>query len=406
MLPILLFYTAMNTQMASAEITAATFNHRFIAREMPGPNVGFGASALVDLDRDGDLDFAVVNRGDRKFYWFEQKSRSEWVRHWIGDLPLAQLGGAVMDVDSDGWPDLVVGAFWFRNRGKPVGQPFDRYRYDSTIRSEIHDIVTADIDHDGQLDLVAMGDAEGSFWYARPKDPVRDVEWTKTPITTEVLNDKTDIHSGFYPAGIGDLDGDGDPDIFLADRWMENRSAGKQWVPHRVFFGKRGPWGFSTRSVILDLDGDGDNDIVVTDSDGQNSAVAWLENNGKTPPGFTTRYLGNKVAGTRGSFHSLRVADFDNDGDPDILAVEQEDPSILPVGASPRWYIWENLTKGGRVHFEERVILDARLGGHDAWTGDVDGDGDIDIVSKIWRVWAENANGGRVHVDWLENRSR
>lgn len=155
----------------TAEITADSFRHRFIAREMPGTNVGFGASALVDLDRDGDLDFVVFNRGDGKLYWFEQKSKTEWDRHWIGDLPLSQLGCAIMDVDSDGWPDVIVGAFWFRNSGKPVEKPFERYRYDSSIRSEIHDIVTADIDHDGKLDVIAMGDGEGCFWYAIPKDP-------------------------------------------------------------------------------------------------------------------------------------------------------------------------------------------------------------------------------------------
>jgi hypothetical protein len=209
-----------------------------------------------------------------------------------------------------------------------------------------------------------------------------------------------DIHSGFYPGGVGDLDKDGDPDIFLADRWMENAAGGERWTAHRVFFGKRGPWGFSSRSIILDLDRDGDGDIVATDSDGQNSAAAWLENTGK---GFTARYLANKAAGTRGSFHSLRLADFDGDGDQDILTAEQEDPSILPVGATPRWFIWENLGQG---RFEERVILDSRLGGHDLWTGDVDGDGDIDIVSKIWRVWPGNGNNGRVHVDWLENLSK
>jgi hypothetical protein len=49
------------------------------------------------------------------------------------------------------------------------------------------------------------------------------------------------------------------------------------------------------------------------------------------------------------------------------------------------------------------VILDQRLGGHDAWIGDIDGDGDIDIAAKIWSVWSGNSNGGRVHVDWMEN---
>ena len=350
---------ALCPAVVRAEITAASFRHHFIAREMPGTNVGAGASALADLDRDGDLDFAVLNRGDKIFYWFEQKSRSEWARHTIGEVPIAQLGCVPVDVDGDGWTDLAIGGYWFRNTGKPATDGFQRFRYDGAIRSEIHDIVAADIDRDGRLDLVAMGDQEGCFWYTIPKDPARDSEWPKVQITADVLNDRVDIHSGFYPAGIGDLDGDGDPDVFLADRWMENRSGGKEWTPHRVFFGKRGPWGFSTRSVILDLDGDGDNDIIAADSDGQNSAVAWLENNGRKPPQFTTRYLANRAPGTRGSFHSLRVADFDGDGDADILVVEQEDPSILPQGAAPRWYVFENVSRPGAIRFEERVILDS-----------------------------------------------
>ena len=379
-----------------AEIGPGAFRHRFIAREMPGAVVGIGASALVDLDRDGDLDFVALNRSDRKLYWFEYKNKTEWTRHLMGEIPVVQLGGAVLDVDGDGLPDIVVGGYWFRNPGKPAGSPFERHEYDPAIKTEIHDIVTADVDGDGKLDVVAMGDREGCFWYSVPG-------WTKTPITLDVLNDRVDIHSGFYPAGVGDLDGDGDADVFLSDRWMENRAKGKEWTPHRVFFGRRGPWGFSARSVITDLDRDGDNDIVVTDSDGQNCGVAWLENTGK---GFITRYLPNVAPGTRGSLHSLRLADFDGDGDQDILTVEQEDPSILPVGATPRWYIYENVSQAGTVRFVERVILDTRIGGHDVWTGDVDGDGDIDIVSKIWRVWPGNGNNGQAHVDWLENLTR
>lgn len=388
---------------AMAEIGAGSFRHRFIAREMPGGNVGFGGSALADFDRDGDLDFMVVNRGDRTVYWFEFVSKDEWARHLVGELPAAQLGAVALDVDGDGWMDFVVGGFWFRNPGTPRGQPFARFSYDASIRTEIHDIVAEDVDGDGRKDIVAMGDKEGCFWYAIPNRPAADGDWPKTTITLDVLDDRVDIHSGFYPAGVGDLDKDGDADIFLADRWMENRGNGKQWVPHRVYFGRRGPWGFSARSVIADVDGDGDMDIVVTDSDGQNCGLAWLENNGRPVPGFTTRYIANKAPGTRGSFHALRVADFDGDGDVDILVVEQEDPSILPVGAAPRWYVFENVSAGGVVRFEERVILDARLGGHDSWVGDVDGDGDLDIVAKMWRVWPGNGNGGNVHVDWMEN---
>lgn len=72
------------------------------------------------------------------------------------------------------------------------------------------------------------------------------------------------------------------------------------------------------------------------------------------------------------------------------------------MGAGPRWFIWEN-EGGDPPTFTERVIFNGRLGGHDALAADVDGDGDLDILSKIWNVWSENANGGSEHVDVLEN---
>lgn len=69
----------------------------------------------------------------------------------------------------------------------------------------------------------------------------------------------------------------------------------------------------------------------------------------------------------------------------------------------PRWFIWENVDgRGGR--FVERVIFDGKLGGHEAVAADVDGDGDIDLASKLWRPRPGNANGGRNHADFLENR--
>ena len=54
----------------------------------------------------------------------------------------------------------------------------------------------------------------------------------------------------------------------------------------------------------------------------------------------------------------------------------------------------------------EHILLDAKLGGHELQVGDVDGDGDIDIVSKAWGCLPWNALGGRMHVDYLENKTK
>ena len=81
--------------------------------------------------------------------------------------------------------------------------------------------------------------------------------------------------------------------------------------------------------------------------------------------------------------------------------VDNEQEELLPPGRqNPRWIIWENL---GGNRFVERIVLDAKLGGHELQVGDVDGDGDIDICSKPWGPCSWNGNGGKMHVDLLEN---
>jgi hypothetical protein len=390
---------------ARAEIKPGQFKHHFIAKELPGDNdYGFGSPALEDFDKDGDLDFAVLNRND-KIYWFENQGHDTWTRRVLGPVSGGQLGAAAIDVDGDGWTDLIIGGFWYRNSRDPRQREFTRYAYDNTIQAEIHDIVTADMNGDTELDVVVLGDGDGCFWYKIPATPGSDQQWPRTTVTLDVKNENDDIHGGIQSNGVGDLDGDGAADVVLTDRWYQNVGEGRDWKRHALPFGSRGPWGLSSRSWIADLDGDGDNDLFMVHGDQQNSGAAWLENNGQKPPRFEVRFLANKAPGTRGSFHSLALADFDQDGDLDALVVEQEDDSILPVGAGPRWFIFENLGGPG-VRFEERVILDAGLGGHDVKVGDIDGDGDIDIASKIWNRWPGNANGGRFHADFLENTLR
>jgi len=392
------------SEIPESHIDANMFQHHYVTQDLPGEtDWGYGCSAMADFDRDGDLDYAFT--GAEGLYWFENQKNIKWIMHEVGTMSLRHLGATVFDVDKDGWEDIIIGGYWYRNPQNPKEKAFERYQFDETLDTNIHDIVMADIDGNGIQDVVLMGEGEGVVWYEVPKEAKQNMVWKKTIITLDPLPANDHIHSGFFPKGVDDLDGDGDNDLVLPDRWLENKNNGTSWEKHQLPFGKRGPFGLSSRSWIVDLDQDGDNDIVVTDSDQQASRAAWLENDGNTPPAFTANFLSMKAPGIRGSFHSLFVGDFDNDGDQDIFTCDQEDDTLPPEGAFPRWYIWENVSVGSEIKFMERVIYDGKLGGHDALVGDVDGDGDLDIYSKVWNLWPDNANKGREHGDFFENKT-
>ncbi|MCY3832614.1 MAG: VCBS repeat-containing protein, partial [Chloroflexi bacterium] len=89
----------------------------------------------------------------------------------------------------------------------------------------------------------------------------------------------------------------------------------------------------------------------------------------------------------------------DGDGDLDVFSCEME---YVRGAAQPRFYIWENLDGAGGA-WQEHVIFDGNLGGHEAVLGDVTGNGLPDIIAKPWQPHPENALGGRMFILFLEN---
>jgi len=377
------------------------FRHHFIDLDLPvgeGGGGDYGLTALADLDRDGDLDFVLGGRFVKpaRLYWFEFQGPDRWKQHLVGTDYLSDVGLAALDVDGDGFTDLVASGVWYRNPQKPREAEFERRAFDPGAAGA-HDILVSDLDGDRRPDAVLMGDERTSFkdlrWYSIPRDI--SAPWEPHEIGAS-------IHGAIAPAGIADLDGDGDQDILRGDSWFENRDGrGRAWTTHaNIPFGRAGPFGKCVRAAAADLDGDGKQEVVMSDADIADSRVVILRNADGKGGSWLKEELPRSF--TYGSLHSLAVADLDGDRRPEIIVNEQEE--LLPPGrADPRWVAWKNLG-GGR--FAEVILLDQRLGGHELVAGDVDDDGDQDLCSKPWGVRRDNGAGGRMHVDFLENLAR
>jgi hypothetical protein len=325
-----------------------------------------GQTSLVDVDKDGDLDWIAGCNGGT-IWWFEYKGPDNWVRHLLGQKVPTEVGGTAFDVDGDGWVDQVSGAAWYKNTGKPREQQF--IKYPNAVIERSHDIVFTDIDGDKKLDLLAMSDRSGLFWYKIPTDPTK--AWIQHRIGEPV-------HGAVDPKGAGDIDGDGDIDVVRSNIWFENLDGkGTKWAQHEnIDFGQpKARFPLMTKTWIADIDKDGDNDVVQAEGDCVSGRVAWHEN----ADGRGRVWIRHLIADKAGQdYHSLAVADFDNDQDLDIFS------GGGPLTSKPphKWFIWENLDGKGQ-NFKQHLILSGKRC-HEAKAADVDGDGDIDICSKPW----------------------
>jgi hypothetical protein len=315
------------------------FQHHFISTNLPVTQAGvgdYGLTALVDLDRDGDLDFVIGGRPFQpsRLYWFEFQKPNAWIQHEAGTNYLSDVGLTALDVDRDGWTDLICSGVWFRNSGNPKALPFERFQFDSNAAGA-HDILSADINGDGKPDVVMMGDE---------RTALNSVRWYELDGTNHWKSHLVGppVHGAITPGGIGDLDGDGDLDIVRANTWFENKdSKGLEWLAHdNIPMGRKGPFGICVRTFVVDMDGDGHKDIVMCDADIEDCKVVILLNEDGKGGQWSKKDLPQSFR--YGSLHSFAVADLNGDGRLDIASNEQEE--LLPSGReNPRWIVWENL---------------------------------------------------------------
>ncbi|MCU0914361.1 MAG: VCBS repeat-containing protein [Planctomycetes bacterium] len=352
--------------LAGASLQAAL--PRFEYHKIAEIGKQMGQTSLVDIDKDGDLDWVVGER--TRTWWFEYTGPDQWIQHDLGQGARTDVGGTAFDIDGDGWLDQITGTAWYRNTGKPRTEPFERFDV-GTI--SCHDAVAADINGDGKLDVVACSDQKNqvlTVWQEMPANP-RD-KWTVHQIGGG-------IHGGVGPRGVGDLDGDGDNDVVRGDVWFENADGkGLQWTERAGLTPPGGNrpdrYGLAIKVWLCDMDKDGDLDIVEAEADATDARVFWFENRDKAK---TWQCHLISPDHTKLDFHSLAVADFDNDGDLDAYS------GGGPISKDTlRCFIWEN-TDGKGGEWQEHKLLEGKEC-HEAKAADVDGDGDIDIVTKPW----------------------
>ena len=119
----------------------------------------------------------------------------------------------------------------------------------------------------------------------------------------------------------------------------------------------------------VDIDGDGDVDVV-TASYGSDQ-VEWFENSGGGDPTWTAHLISS---GCDGAVH-VHAADVDGDGDVDVLAA-------CELGRAVLWF--ENSGEPTAPKWSGFVVFsDDKSAPHGVFAVDVDGDGDVDIVTAI-----------------------
>jgi hypothetical protein len=257
-----------------------------------------------------------------------------------------------------------------------------------------------DLDGDGRIDLIV---AElGSFLPADHADG--NVTWMRHTADgwhAEVLQSGLGRVADVQP---GDFDGDGDLDLVVAEfGWrktgrivfLENLG-NKQATP---LFGMRvlDPRHGTIHVPAVDLNGDGKLDFVALISQEHETVVAFL-NDGAGEFRRETIFSAHEPAfGSSG----IQIVDLDTDGDLDVLYTNGDTfDSFYPKPYhSIRW-----LENRGSFPFQDHLLA-VMPGVHRALAGDLDGDGDLDVVACSLlpqRILGTHQRADLDSVVWLE----
>ena len=352
---------------------------------------GYECAHIADLDGDGDRDVLA------SYDWFDivYKGRVAWWENTNGsgafappqpfhDTLRTPVSFLVDDLDADGDPDIltdlrttggVTTLEWHANTdGAGSFSP------GITVASTITDpssLDATDIDGDGDQDLLVCMESLG------------EIVWLETPTNGTSFADLRLVRggSGVWNAAQGaDIDGDGRTDVLVMSEYYDGilwlRQIDDEGTFDDRFSAVAGNLDGINAMLAVDADGDGDLDVVAAALTA--NTLTWHENVDGTG-GFVgpVRTLQNPA----GEVRTIDAADLDGDGDEDLLA----------AASAGDWIGWFPVLDDGSG-FGARRVIQAPAGG--AWgvaAADLDGDGDLDVLSGSVTdstvAWYENQNG-------------
>jgi len=315
----------------------------------------------ADINRDGFVDLFVttITRRDkheiipRAINLFFLNNGNGTFRDATKEYGLDQLfsfstSASFGDFNADGWPDLYVGNYFNEYKGKlsvindntvveanqiakgnlllnEKGKKFrDVYSdYGLDHRGFGFGGIFTDFDNDGDQDLFVNHD----FGYKRTPDMLLENHYPRKKFTDVAKEKGMDLKINSMGTAVGDYNNDGLMDYYMTNikfnYFMVNQGAGKPFVNKAPELGMQF-FAISWGANFADFDNDGDVDLFVANGDLNPNCVAmanfYFENIGGKFEDHA-RAIGLADYGiSRGSV----VFDYDNDGDLDLLVVNQE----------------------------------------------------------------------------------
>lgn len=299
--------------------------------------------AIADFDGDNDLDIIFVAEDDQLNEYLENNGKG-YFTDISYRLPVSGTSNAVItaDINLDGHPDLLIGNA--PDRQGQGGQNYclindghGRWKDESVerisaSRKASQDLELADIDGDGDLDLIVANEDDSQLFINDGKGFFQDETADRLPIAKGKWETRE--------ADFGDMDGDGDMDLFLAN---VNFRQTKDNQNRLLLNDGKGHFTDVTTAYLplenmhtvdgdfIDLDGDGDLDILTGNGFGH-SYMAYINLGGKK---FENHADWVYPPSVKGDGIDLEQADFNGDGILDLYLCNFLGHDFFLLGKGP-----------------------------------------------------------------------